>query len=272
MKNNASDEILSYCGNLVRQYDPDRFLISMFLPANIREDVWALLAFNHEIAKTREIVSESTLGLIRLQWWRDAFKDIYENGRVLEHEVVKPLALAIERHDLPRELFDKLCFAREFDLEDVLPGNVDGLMNYADFTTEPLYRLITKVANGDSLEAIVQPVAINYTIAGLLRATQFFARQNRFYLPEDLMRQHSVTKENIFEKEGQVGLRSLVKDIVDQRLPVTKPSAPFLRGCEALSEMYFKQIKALGYDIMSPLIAHEPPFKALKLFWKIKVM
>src|SRR5947208_3175404 len=77
----------SSCMDTVRRYDRDRFLLGLTVPAKRRAALWALFAFNHEIAKTREVVSEPTLGLIRLQWWRDALDQLYQ-GNILQHEVL----------------------------------------------------------------------------------------------------------------------------------------------------------------------------------------
>ena len=55
---------LSTLQNLVQRHDPDRYLLSLFAPARHRAALWALYAFNHEIAKTREVVTETTMGLI----------------------------------------------------------------------------------------------------------------------------------------------------------------------------------------------------------------
>ena len=77
----------------------------------------ALYAFNRELAKIAEMVSEPTLGLIRLQWWREA-----EHGNSLTssrrcHEVVLAFADTIRTIGLPRELVESLIDAREADLE-----------------------------------------------------------------------------------------------------------------------------------------------------------
>ena len=263
---------LSYCGQLVKDHDPDRFLLSMFLPPVSRESVWSLCAFNYEISKTREVVSESTLGLMRLQWWRDAIKNLYEQDTVLDHEVLKPLADTIKKHDLPREQMDKLLYAREFDLEDVLPGNLEGLMNYADFTTQPLFELIIKATEDDPAQYVMQPIAINYALAGILRATVFYAQQHRVYLPEDLMQKYNVPKEEILDKNNRENIKKVIQEIVDSRLPVKKSQHVFLRASEALSEMYFKQIIALDYDVFSADLLRDPKFKVLRLFWKTKIM
>src|SRR3982751_5229634 len=103
------------CMDTIRRYDRDRFLLGLTVPVNRRNALWALFAFNHEIAKTREVVSEPTLGLIRLQWWRDALDQLYQ-GNTLQHEVLTALTPVIREHDLPRAWFDDLINAREADL------------------------------------------------------------------------------------------------------------------------------------------------------------
>src|SRR5690349_9907669 len=94
-----SEAALSYCGQEVRKFDNDRFLTGLFAPADRREALFALYAFNHEIAKTREVVSEPVLGQMRLQWWFDSIEGIYA-GTVPAHAVLQPLAEAITGHNL----------------------------------------------------------------------------------------------------------------------------------------------------------------------------
>ena len=98
---------LSYCGEEVRRHDPDRFLAALFTPEDRREAVFALLAFNLEVAKTREVVSDPMLGQIRLQWWREALDGAYA-GTPRAHQVVEPLAAAIAAHGLSRARLDRL--------------------------------------------------------------------------------------------------------------------------------------------------------------------
>src|SRR3954471_15014844 len=111
---------LSYCAAEVRRLDRPRFLTALFAPSSLREDLFALYAFNLEIAKTLETVSEPMLGRIRLQWWRETIEGIYE-GRGPQHAVAEPLAAAIRRHALPRAPLDRLIDARESDLEEEPP-------------------------------------------------------------------------------------------------------------------------------------------------------
>ena len=83
---------LSYCAKQIRDFDNDRFLASLFADDAVREDLFALYAFNLEVARTRERVSEPMLGQIRLQWWRELI-EAPPSGRALDsHELLPALA------------------------------------------------------------------------------------------------------------------------------------------------------------------------------------
>lgn len=80
-----------YCQQEVREHDLDRYYCCLFSPTDERRALFALLAFNQEVTKTRSVVSEPMLGEIRLQWWREALEEI-EQGRPRAHPVVEALA------------------------------------------------------------------------------------------------------------------------------------------------------------------------------------
>ena len=70
-------KFLSLCAQEVRLHDWDRYLFTLFAPADVREDLFTILAFNTEIARIPDMVSEPLLGRIRLQWWQDSINKIY---------------------------------------------------------------------------------------------------------------------------------------------------------------------------------------------------
>src|SRR5215469_407438 len=93
---------LSPVAALVRQHDHDRFQTALFAPSAQREALFALYAFNYEIARVRETVREPMLGRIRLQWWREVIAAACEGGAERQHEVVVPLTAAIRERGLSR--------------------------------------------------------------------------------------------------------------------------------------------------------------------------
>ena len=62
--------------------DFDRYLSSLFAPAAAAaRSLNVLYAFNYEVAKTAETVSQPIAGQIRLQWWRDRIAELYRGVR-----------------------------------------------------------------------------------------------------------------------------------------------------------------------------------------------
>ena len=106
----------------------------MFAPVGSREALFALIAFNHEVARIPEAVSEPMLGRIRLQWWREVVEAVYAGAPARRHEVAVPLADAIRACSLDRALLDRLLDARESDLEAEGPPDLAALERYAAAT------------------------------------------------------------------------------------------------------------------------------------------
>lgn len=259
------------CETLVRTHDSDRFLLSLFYPPEIRENLCALYAFNYEIAKTREVVTDTHIGLIRLQWWRDALAKFYEKNEVLNHDVMSGLSRAIWRHNLPRELFDHLIYAREFDLEDRQPGSLEGLCNYADYTHTPLLRLSVMIAGENADHPALQPVAMAYALAGLLRAVPFHIQEGRCYLPEDLMRLAGINFGTLQIGKGRDSLAPVVKSIRRKAEDLLRQAdrageGRMIRLHRVMAAQYLKKIKGLKDDCDHPRLAIPPVLRGLS-FW-----
>src|SRR5438105_1963082 len=108
---------LSPLGALVRRHDPDRFLTALFAPQDRRELLFLLYAFNHELARAREVVSEPMLALIRLQWWREVVQ-----GERRRHEVAGPLGEALDAGRLDPEDLQAMIDGRELETEPAVPA------------------------------------------------------------------------------------------------------------------------------------------------------
>lgn len=101
----------------VREADRDRFLGALFAPEPARRALLALLAFDHELARTSTVTREPMLARIRLQWWRDAVAEALLIAKPRAQPIVESLSEIIRRHDLaPGRLID-LIDAREDALE-----------------------------------------------------------------------------------------------------------------------------------------------------------
>src|ERR1700745_3424517 len=117
-RRSADANCLSPVAALVRRHDHDRFQTALFAPAARREALFALYAFNYEIASVRDRVSQPTLGRIRREWWRETIPAPYRGGPIRHHLVVEPLTAVIRERELTKEHFDRLLDARERDLDE----------------------------------------------------------------------------------------------------------------------------------------------------------
>ena len=101
--------------NLVREADRDRYLAVLFAPSEKQRHLFALYAFDAEITRIPNLVSEPQVGEIRLQWWLDTLEAI-EKGHSVDHPVAQAFAETIREFALPTEHIGDLIEARRDDL------------------------------------------------------------------------------------------------------------------------------------------------------------
>jgi phytoene synthase len=116
----ASDAAHRYVLEEVRRSDRDRFLAALFAPEPQRRGLLALLAFDHELARTRAVAREPVLARIRLQWWREAAAEAAGEGRPRAQPVVESLSEIVRRHQLPVTGLIALIDAREEEIHGPL--------------------------------------------------------------------------------------------------------------------------------------------------------
>ncbi len=270
----------SYCAEQVRRFDPDRYLTVLFAPAERRAALFALYAFNLEVAKTAEMVSEAPLGLLRLQWWRDALEAI-EAGREPRHEVVEPLAEAVRRHHLDPALFGRLIDAREFDLEGRAPDDLAALEAYAESTSAGLVHLALQVLSVDvaAARAAGHHAGIAWALAGLIHAVPFHAAAKRLYLPRELSQAAGLRTAEVFELRSSPALCRVAERVAARarnhlgaaralagRVP--RKARPALL-CAALAEQGLARLARAGYDPFDVRVQERPPGRAWRLAWAV---
>src|SRR6201993_1677094 len=140
-RRSADPDRLSPVAALVRRHDRDRYQTALFAPAVCREALVALYAFNYEIARVRESVTQPVLGQIRLQWWRDNIAAAFEGGPVRHHPVAEALTAAIWGPARTGRHFGRLIEARETDLDDKPPPSLVALREYAEASSGRLIQL-----------------------------------------------------------------------------------------------------------------------------------
>ena len=199
---------------LVRATDRDRFIASLFAPAEHRGAIYALYAFNSEVSRVREMARETLPGEIRLQWWSDVInRDRDEEARA--NPVAAALLTTIDRYRLSSAKLVDLIEARRFDLYDEPIATVADLEIYAGKTSSVLFALAAQILAGADTEAVTTPVGIAFAIAGLLRAFPLHAARGRLYVPMELLGRHQIRPDDIFAGRSSAGLQAVFSELND---------------------------------------------------------
>ena len=199
---------------LVRRHDPDRFLTALFAPPDKRDTLLTLYAFNHELARAREVVSQAPLALIRLQWWREVVE-----GAQRRHEVAEPLRAAINRGELHPEDLLALIDAREIEAEPYIE-TLDAWRAYLMGSAGGLAIAAARLLNAPDPEAM-RPLGAAYGAAGVLRSIAVLALQHRCLLPNDVLAEHGLSPEAVIAQPSATPAIRQLADIA--RIWLTGP-------------------------------------------------
>jgi phytoene synthase len=154
----------------VRAADPDRYFSALFAPAPLRPFLFALYAFNAELARVAQTVREPMLGAIRLEWWRETAEGAAK-GKPRNHDVAKGLAALFAQKPIALADLEALIAARAFDSSADRFADFAALENYIDATGGAVMRLAARILGGNP--ALTTQAARAYGLTGLLRALAF---------------------------------------------------------------------------------------------------
>lgn len=197
----------------VRLHDHDRFLTLLFAPSAKRPALTALYAFNVEIARIAELVTEPMMGHIRLQWWRETLEGL-PRGETRGHAAAEAL---YEAGGIPLDKLQALIDARERDLSEEAFPDLAALEAYAGETSSALMMIAAEILVGEDeaqkAKAAIRHAGIAYALTGILRALPVHASQGRLLLPADSLGRHEVDPHDVLAGRMTDGLRAAMGDV-----------------------------------------------------------
>jgi phytoene synthase len=202
----SDDALLGF----VRRHDPDRFFTALFAPAERRDALLVLYAFNHELARAREVTSEPALALIRLHWWREVVE-----GARRSHEVAGPLGAALDAGVLHAPDLLAMIGAREAEVAPSVPTG-SAWQAYVEGTAGTLAVAAGRALGaGPALLSRLSDLGTAYGVAGQLRSVAVLARRGRCLLPEDALAAHGLTVHDVIARPDAPALRPLLAELAD---------------------------------------------------------
>jgi len=208
-------DAFAHCQQLVRTADKDRFLATLFAPAEHRGALFALYAFNVEVSRVREAAREPLAGEIRLQWWRDVLSG-EGRGEVAANPVAAALLASMARYRLPAERLEALVEARRFDLYDEPMASLAALDAYGDNVSASLVALAARILDAGGapeIDALAHHAGLAYAVTGLLKAFPIHAGRGQLYLPLDVMERHGASRPEVLSGRPTPQLRAALAEL-----------------------------------------------------------
>src|SRR5882757_4818919 len=182
-----------HCEDVTRAADKDRYLATLFAPADRRGALFALYAFAQEIATVRDRAREPMPGEIRLQWWRDVL-DGERGGEAGANPVAAALMETVARFALPVPRLIDLIEAHAFDLYDDPVANLDVLDGYLRRTSAAVFDLAALICGGPAAYAS-ERAGLACGITALLRSFALHASRRQLFVPTLFLEQGTALEE-----------------------------------------------------------------------------
>jgi len=212
-----SADDLTYVTALVRESDRPRYYATLFAPADLRADLFALFGFAAEVARIPDQVSEPGLGEIRLRWWQDSLAEATAPGGAGNTPVLRAIAATMARHRLPLEPFVALMESRAADLYSDAPASLPEIEGRLGETESVLFQMAAIIlgARGSETPDASGHAGIAY---GVVRRLAIFASdraRGRFLLPADLLAEHGLRSEDLLSPQPPGELVGAIRALSD---------------------------------------------------------
>jgi len=244
----------AFCADLVRSHDFIRYASTLFVPAELRRPLLALYAFNVEVSRVHEQVSQPLPGEVRLQWWTDMLAGAGHGG-VEGNPVASELLLVIRNFRLPVERLVRLVEEHQFDLYNDPMPTVAALEGYANDTSSTLFALAARIAGPPSAEIdhLARHAGLAFCVVQTINALPRDAARRQLFVPLQLLEKHGSGMEQVYAGRQTPQARAaideltgsarqhldtalaLLGDVPKQLRPIFLPLAIVRRDLERLS-------------------------------------
>ncbi len=202
--------------NTVRTADRDRYLATLYAPQDKRDALFALYAFNAEIAGVRDRTHEPLPGEVRLQWWRDLLAGS-DPADTAGHPLAEALIQAITGYELPRQAFDNYLEARIFDLyDDPMPSRTD-LEGYCGETASALIQLAAMVLDREVAPGFAElagRAGCAQAMTGLLLLLPLHRARGQCFVPAEILAAVGSSREEFLAGNGGEGAGNVVAAMI----------------------------------------------------------
>jgi phytoene synthase len=250
-----------FCAELVRAHDFTRYASTLFAPAARRRALLAVYAFNVEISRVRDQVSQPLPGEMRLQWWTDMLAGIGHGG-IEGNPVAAELLLAIRDWRLPVERLSRLIDEHQFDLyNDPMPTKA-ALEGYINDTSSALFSLGADIAGqqSDDIEHLARHAGLAQGIARVIAALPLDTARRQLFVPVQLLESHGSSMEEVFAGKQTPQLRAALDQLIREARTHLKTAFELLAKASPQARAVFLPLSLVARDLQRMSRADNDPF------------
>jgi 15-cis-phytoene synthase len=207
-------DAFAHCRQLVAQSDKERYWASLYAPANRRDGLYALYAFDLELAAVRERAREPMAGEVRLQWWREVLQG-ERAGEAAAHPVAVALTVTLQSYGIGVAPLSALVDARGFDLYDQPMGSVADFENHAAAISGAVLSVAAKIlgVDGSRAEALCRETGLAVGYAGAMHELPRHASRGQLYIPKDILDHYDGDRAAILDGKPTFELRAALAEM-----------------------------------------------------------
>jgi phytoene synthase len=207
----------AFCADLVRSHDFVRYASTLFVQAPERSALLALYAFNVEIFRIRDQVSQPLPGEVRMQWWTDLLAGTGHGG-VEGNPVAAELLSAIRTYALPAEPLSRLIDEHQFDLYNDPMPTLAALEGYAHETSSALFGLAARVLAPPSpgIEHLARHAGFASGFAQVIASLPRDAARRQLFLPLQFLQSHGSGLEEVFAGKQTPQARAAIDQLIGE--------------------------------------------------------
>jgi phytoene synthase len=179
---------------VARAFERDRYLTALLAPPSAREDLLTLAAFAGELARVPALVSNTLLGEMRLQWWRDVIDaGLAPGGGRSGHPVGDAVVEMLQRHGMPARALHDLIDAQAARLDDRPFLDMEALEANLVAWDGCLFRLSWLLLGGaGEAPPVLAMAGRTYGLARVLIEAPAELAQGRVLLPRTMLAAHGL--------------------------------------------------------------------------------
>ena len=254
-------EAAEFCAALVRGHDFARYAATLFVPADQRRALLAVHAFNVEISRVRDQVTQPLPGEIRLQWWTDMLAGTGDGGAE-GNPVASELKLAIRNSHLPVERLSRLIDEHQFDLYNDPMPTLAALEGYINDTSSALFSLGAAIAGWQSpeIEHLARHAGLAQGMAQVISALPLDASRRQLFVPLQLLESHGSSIEEVFSGKETPTLRAALDHLIREARGHLDTALVLLKNLPLEARPVFLPLTLVARDLERMARADSDPF------------